>query len=168
MHTDPTLKIFEELTTVLGDKLRFFADVTCANYKTFELPREAAARKRRQSKQSQGKVSSLDENERGQPERKTKAFNMETYKHHALGDYVETIRAYGTCDSYSTEPVRVITRRHAYILGLIIHCSLPRVNSNIAQQKHGTVVPIGGSLSSRCPKLNVVNHVLVAFVLDNI
>lgn len=30
-------------------------------------------------------------------------FNMNTYKTHALGDYVETIRHYGTTDSYSTE-----------------------------------------------------------------
>lgn len=42
MHTDYTLKAFEELTTALGDKLRFFANDTCSNYNTFELPREAA------------------------------------------------------------------------------------------------------------------------------
>ena len=31
--------------------------------------------------------------------------NLNTYKDHALGDYVETIRRYGTTDSYSTEAV---------------------------------------------------------------
>lgn len=31
--------------------------------------------------------------------------NLNTYKVHALGDYVETIRRYGTCDSYTTETV---------------------------------------------------------------
>ena len=37
--------------------------------------------------------------------RRKKTFNLNTYKAHALGDYVETIRRYGTTDSYSTEPV---------------------------------------------------------------
>lgn len=37
--------------------------------------------------------------------RKAREFNMNTYKTHALGDYVETIRQYGTTDSYSTELV---------------------------------------------------------------
>lgn len=35
--------------------------------------------------------------------RRPREFNMNTYKTHALGDYVETIRHYGTTDSYSTE-----------------------------------------------------------------
>ncbi|RDB23027.1 hypothetical protein Hypma_009855 [Hypsizygus marmoreus] len=35
---------------------------------------------------------------------KIKKFNLNTYKAHALGDYVATIKRYGTTDSYSTEP----------------------------------------------------------------
>jgi hypothetical protein len=103
MHTDRTLQILEELTTKLGDQLRFFAEVTCLDYSTVELPREAAARKRRQSKKSQVNVPNNKETACGT--RRKKTFNMNTYKHHALGDYVETIRTYGTCDSYSTEAV---------------------------------------------------------------
>jgi hypothetical protein len=38
--------------------------------------------------------------------RRTKTFNLDTYKYHSLGDYVEHIQQYGTPDSYSTEPVR--------------------------------------------------------------
>ncbi len=34
-----------------------------------------------------------------------RALNLNTYKDHSLGDYVETIRQYGTVDSYSTELV---------------------------------------------------------------
>jgi hypothetical protein len=34
-----------------------------------------------------------------------KTFNLNTYKFHALGDYVATIRQFGTTDSYSTEMV---------------------------------------------------------------
>ena len=32
-------------------------------------------------------------------------FNLDTYKYHSLGDYVEHIKRYGTTDSYSTEAV---------------------------------------------------------------
>lgn len=41
--------------------------------------------------------------------RKSKMFNLNTYKHHSLGDYLETIRQRGTTDSFSTESVRNIT-----------------------------------------------------------
>ena len=37
--------------------------------------------------------------------RRIKKFNLWTYKYHTLGDYADTIRRYGTTDSYSTEPV---------------------------------------------------------------
>ena len=46
--------------------------------------------------------------------RKTKTFNLQTYKLHALGDYVEQIRLYGTTDSYSTQPVSFYS---SFILG---------------------------------------------------
>ena len=105
MHTEYILKMFEELTTMLGDQLQFFANETCSNYNTFELPREAKARKCRQSKKSQAAVPDAVDSEAPRTTQHKKAYNMNTYKHHALGDYVETIQTYGTCDSYSTEPV---------------------------------------------------------------
>jgi hypothetical protein len=40
--------------------------------------------------------------------RHPKTLNLNTYKHHALGDYSATIRKYGTTDSYSTEPVSLM------------------------------------------------------------
>jgi hypothetical protein len=39
--------------------------------------------------------------------RKPKLLNLETYTYHALGDYVRTIRTFGTTDSYSTQPVSI-------------------------------------------------------------
>jgi hypothetical protein len=39
--------------------------------------------------------------------RKPKLLNLETYTYHALGDYVRTIRTFGTTDSYSTQPVGI-------------------------------------------------------------
>jgi hypothetical protein len=103
MHTDYTLRIFEVLTVTLGDQLQNFANVTCTNYNTFELPREAAARQHRNLKNPQ--AAALDTNVAGGMARCVKTFTMDMYKHHALGDYVETIQMYGTCDSYSTETV---------------------------------------------------------------
>ena len=100
MHTDHTLKIIEELTAILGNQLRLFAIEICSNYDTFELPKEARARRRRKSKKSTAELDEI----RGTAQQRV-TFNMDTYKHHALGDYVQTIRTYGTCDSYSTEPV---------------------------------------------------------------
>jgi hypothetical protein len=103
MHTDYTLQILEEITTKLGDQLRFFANETCSAYSTVELPCETAARLRRKAKNAQGIASNTEETSGGT--RRKKTFNMNTYKHHALGDYVQAIRTYGTCDSYSTEAV---------------------------------------------------------------
>jgi hypothetical protein len=40
--------------------------------------------------------------------RKIKKLNLSTYKFHALGDYANAIRQYGTTDSYSTQIVRIL------------------------------------------------------------
>lgn len=42
------------------------------------------------------------------PKPKPKTLNLFTYKFHALGDYVRTIRLFGTTDSYSTQIVSTI------------------------------------------------------------
>jgi hypothetical protein len=39
--------------------------------------------------------------------RKSKLLNLQTYTYHAMGDYVKTIRTFGTTDSYSTQPVSI-------------------------------------------------------------
>jgi hypothetical protein len=120
LHTDETLEILDDLTTSLGNQLRLFCKTTCNAYETLELPKEARARQRpkktrQRNAQSQKKTSRT-------PQMQTKAtveqsatqtgsksnirkFNLNTYKFHALGDYVEAIRLFGTADSYSTEPV---------------------------------------------------------------
>lgn len=95
MHTDVTLRILDDTTTSLGQQLRHFQAETCSAYATHELKREAAARTR------QNKSGNA-----GSSERSPKTFNLQTYKIHALGDYVDTIKTYGTTDSYSTEIVR--------------------------------------------------------------
>jgi hypothetical protein len=54
MHSDITLAILDKETTVVGRQLRTFNAMTCPQYKTKELKREAEARQRLQAKEQQG------------------------------------------------------------------------------------------------------------------
>ena len=103
MHTDITLTIMDNVTTTLGAEFRNFQTNVCPAYSTRELKREEEARKHRQSKNNTTKLQST-----GSTGRMKKTLNVQTYKFHALGDYVETIRRYGTTDSYSTALVSLM------------------------------------------------------------
>jgi hypothetical protein len=102
MHTDTTLDILSKTTTSLGNIFQEFEKKTCGVFQTQELEREQAARQQCQENtagsgaRSRSAVSSNNA-------RRPKCFNLKTYKYHALGDYVSTIRLYGTTDSYSTQ-----------------------------------------------------------------
>lgn len=108
MHTDYTLNIFDDTTILIGAKLRAFEKKTCSAFATHELKRETEARKRRANKAQRNSTTSKADAKRssGSDQQLPKKFNLQTYKHHSLGDYPNTIRQYGTTDSYSTEPVR--------------------------------------------------------------
>ena len=80
LHTDSTLNLLESVTREFGRLIRQFCDKTSDKFDMVELPREAGAHK-------------------GGAKKK---LNLNTYKFHALGDYVATIRLFGTTDSYST------------------------------------------------------------------
>lgn len=101
MHTDETLQILDDATISLGRELRAFASVTCPAFPTRELNREAERRQRRQRQAQSCRTQGSSQVVSRQP----KTFNLQTYKLHALGDYVSTIRQYGTTDSYSTQVV---------------------------------------------------------------
>ncbi|KAG2336642.1 hypothetical protein BDR05DRAFT_978733 [Suillus weaverae] len=75
MHSDLTLDILD--------------DCVCASYDARELNREVNTRSRCHTRETARRIVS---------------FNLQTYKFHALGDYVSCIRHFGTTDSYSTEP----------------------------------------------------------------
>ena len=64
MHSDSTLDLLEELTSEFGKLIRQFRDLTCSEFATVELPRETAARNRRQAQKqaSTPSSSSLDPN----------------------------------------------------------------------------------------------------------
>lgn len=116
MHTDKTLEVLEKVTFTLGAAFQKFISTTCAAYATYELPREVQARNRRTAKKMAKNASTANEAEALAPQdivvdavpatsRRRKDFNLATYKYHALADYPNTIRLYGTSDSYSTELV---------------------------------------------------------------
>ena len=97
MHTAATLARLEQVTTDLGYLMRDFQHNTCAKFKTTELEREFEARKRRKARKEGTKAP--------KESRKVKSLNLCTYKFHALGDYVRTIRMFGTTDSFSSQVV---------------------------------------------------------------
>ncbi|KAF9056169.1 hypothetical protein BJ165DRAFT_1522113 [Panaeolus papilionaceus] len=100
MHTNRTIALLQELTTELGKQLRHFRDTTCVDFQTFELPKEALARARREAASSTGQHSATSGQSSG---RQAKTLNLQTVKMHFLGDYATYIRLFGTTDSYSTQ-----------------------------------------------------------------
>ena len=137
MHSDLTLELLDNLTVEIGDSLREFSNFVCPFYKTRELPREQEARHRRAAKQPrndglppQGDNPNNAENAPTSRKKKDetgpriKRYNMNTYKHHSLGDYANEIRERGTTDSYSTETVSL------YVIfkttsGIVMYDSFP-------------------------------------------
>ena len=104
----PTLNDLENATTRLGDAVRKFDQKVCCDYRTNELPTEHAARTRRRAakgKNQPGPSGSSNVPSAATTARREKKFNMNTYKFHSLGDYVASIRLFGTTDSYTSQLV---------------------------------------------------------------
>lgn len=133
-HTDLSLDILEKATVQLGKVLRDFQQNTCSAFNTQELKREMSARVRKAASKSSSKkpaphsnttvnihsastiadapassnssnTEKVISNSHKTSSRLSKTLNLNTYKDHSLGDYVESIRQNGTVDSYSTEMV---------------------------------------------------------------
>jgi hypothetical protein len=100
LHTEYTLKSFENLTADLGALVRHFAEETCSSFKTAELQKERAARIRRTANTKSSSSVTVGGS-------KDKEFNLHTYKWHALGHYPQTIREFGTIDNYNSQRVSV-------------------------------------------------------------
>ena len=90
MHTDSTLSILEAVTREFGCLMQQFRNETLVKFHTVQLPHETSTRK-------------------GGAHSSKKLLNLNTYKFHALGDYVRNICLFGTTDSY-------LLSRHKYIL----------------------------------------------------
>lgn len=121
LHSEKTLKVFEDSTKTLAATVRDFQRTTCETYMTRELPSEEAARGRRQAataarrstkRQKTGKTTTKDrvsdsvgDMSKASQGRKRKDLNLETYKWHAFADYTRSIREYGTTDNTTTQVV---------------------------------------------------------------
>jgi hypothetical protein len=101
MHSDTTLSVLDQTFKRLCFQLRKFRDFTCVAFLTVELPKERAARERKAARER----SSSDQADAGNGGRKVKKFNMNTYKFHAMGDYLRSIRLFGTVDSFTSQIV---------------------------------------------------------------
>jgi hypothetical protein len=60
LHTESTISYLEALAREPGQLMRQFRDETCSQFETFELPREAEARNRRQQSQAKAQGKQLE------------------------------------------------------------------------------------------------------------
>lgn len=132
MHTDMSLRLFDDTTATLGYELRRFATVTCSAFATRETQSEYDARKRAEVRRAalsdQSSSAPLRSNTL-QPVagRRPRGFNLHTIKLHFLGDYVASVRKTGTTDLYTSQTVSP----HLWILCLCPYKSIARGSTNI-------------------------------------
>lgn len=110
LHTETNVCDLENSTTRLGELLRSFQSNVCPAYQTFDLPAEEAARVRRKAAAAKKMEEAIDQAKGKQRamesgSKKSRTFNLNTYKIHALGSYAEAIRLYGSPDNYNTQTV---------------------------------------------------------------
>jgi hypothetical protein len=89
MHTNTSLRFFQDATALLGQQLRRFAWVFCPKFDTWETQREVESRRRAAENRTKKTT-------RAQPssaplkavviERQKKEYNGETIKQHSIGD----------------------------------------------------------------------------------
>jgi hypothetical protein len=108
LHTDTTLALLEDATKRLGKQLRDFTDNIAPEYPTTESKTERNRRDRRTAKaasSSNALAPMLNIAPVPPHALKKVTWNLNRIKFHMLGHYTETIRRFGTTDSYSTAPV---------------------------------------------------------------
>lgn len=102
IHSESSLGFLGETFKILSKQLRKFRDFTCAAFEAVELPKEKAARQRRFAQRATDRPNDSSSEFKGT---RIKTFNLSTYKFHAMGDYVQTIKLFGTTDSFTTQIV---------------------------------------------------------------
>ena len=142
LHTDDSLRYLDDTTRLLGLQLRKFQDFTCNAFHTMKSPSETAARWWRKD----GKLgtTSRDICKSGA---RPKSFNLATYKLHALGDYVSTIRLFGTTDSYTTQ---IVSHLKSTIVFQMIHRLAPGRDCPPSCRKVLSVYKQAGSSGADC------------------
>ena len=114
LHSDDSLNLLDWSLKKLSAQLRHFINVTCTAFETKELPSEVAVRRRRQQDQAEKRNTTNVSSPSSGP--RIKRINIHTYKFHALGDYVNTIKLFGTTDSYTTQIVRSPSTCNGFII----------------------------------------------------
>ena len=103
LHTDSTLDWLDESTKAFRKHIQHFQSYTCSFFITQELPQEEAAHSRRRQKKKSINFLNLSPLIPAPATplagTKKKLFNLILVKLHALGDYVKTIKTFGTTDS---------------------------------------------------------------------
>ena len=105
MHTDETLEIMDNVTKSLGNTICAFEANACLVFRTRELKCKVQGHqfhKVHSQSQHEGTSTSV-----AVSTQRPKTLNLRTYKLHALGDYMASIRMFGTTDSYLTQPVSI-------------------------------------------------------------
>ena len=106
MHTDMTLGFLDTSTMHLGQFLQWFIQETEKEYITKDLLSEEAAHSRQKAHKATWGLQVPPNNPgQGNDGPKIWHFNLQTYKLHTLGDYVDTICQFGTTDNYTTQSV---------------------------------------------------------------
>ena len=120
MHTSTTLGLMDAATGTLGDEARKFVATTCEAFETRELDREVRARARRKANIALRNGRTASSTSEPTVSKRLKKLNINTYKWHALGHVPNTIRRYGTTESYSTQRVSDIFSSLIFTSQLII------------------------------------------------
>ncbi|KAG2060731.1 hypothetical protein BDR06DRAFT_1054389 [Suillus hirtellus] len=106
-HTLAKLRIHSDTTlSVLEETFKQLSHVTCAAFTTLELPKEKAAQDRKAAHE-RSCANNPDITSSG---RKTKKFNLSTYKFHAMGNYLQSIQLFGTTDSFTSQIGELVHR----------------------------------------------------------
>ncbi|KAF7971982.1 hypothetical protein HWV62_19325 [Athelia sp. TMB] len=99
--------VLDNITTAFGQHMRRFAEDTCSAFDTFETDKEHGARVRaetaRHKKRGQNATGQGASMPAGTSGKRRKGYNLMTSKLHALGDYVQQIKLFGTTDSFTTQ-----------------------------------------------------------------
>ncbi|TFK20815.1 hypothetical protein FA15DRAFT_599043, partial [Coprinopsis marcescibilis] len=97
-----TILKLKRLTCDLGDDIWKFILETCSQFNTKELLQEYQAHTHQAAK----KVSAMGNNQKASSLGKQKVtLNINTYKFHALGNIIQSIKMFGTTDNYMSQGV---------------------------------------------------------------
>jgi hypothetical protein len=96
------INFLEDTLKKLSQALQKFRCDTCLAFNSVELPKEKQACQKKFTQHSQTNASTPESSRL-----RTKIFNLNTYKFHAMADYVSMIRLFGTTDSYTTQMVSI-------------------------------------------------------------